>query len=210
MISHKDKTNISARSSLLLTVLNWGTTGPSGNNSAQAKRKITQGMEAPLLWLHAWKLRTSQLIRHSGACVGWSSQGTMAFTVQAATWEPHLFMFSFVSCWGIMYGCFFFIWMPQGQQGPPASWSPRQACYFQKLGNPATCLRFCFCDSTLFTSKDRRSRFSCGRRVWAQEVPRQSFAVSPWKGEEEWSKAKANGMTASQRQVTPNPGHLQD
>lgn len=31
----------------------------------------------------------------------------MAFTVQAATWETDLFMFSFVSFWGIKYGCFF-------------------------------------------------------------------------------------------------------
>lgn len=31
----------------------------------------------------------------------------MALTVQAATWEPDLFMFSFVSFWGITYGCFF-------------------------------------------------------------------------------------------------------
>lgn len=107
LISPKDKISTSARFSLLLTVLNWGTSGTSGNSSVQAKRKITQGMETSLLWLHAWKLRTSQLIQHSGACVCWSSQGTMAFTVQAAMWETDLFMFSFVSFWGIKYGCFF-------------------------------------------------------------------------------------------------------
>lgn len=31
----------------------------------------------------------------------------MAFTVQAATWETGLFLFSFMSFWGIKYNCSF-------------------------------------------------------------------------------------------------------
>ena len=98
--------------------------------TAQAKRKITQGMEAPLLWLHAWKLRTSQLIRHNWACVRGSSQGTMAFTVQAATWEPDLFMFSLVSLWGITYGCFFLYSNATRAAGTSSFLVPKTSLFF--------------------------------------------------------------------------------
>lgn len=81
-------------------VLNPGTWGTRENSWVQPKRKITQGLGTSLLWPHACKLRMSQLILHSWVCVGWSSQGTMAFTVQAATWETDLFMFSFMSFLG--------------------------------------------------------------------------------------------------------------
>lgn len=47
------------------------------------------------LWLHACKPRPSQLIQHCG-CVHWSSQGTMAFTMQAA--YEKLTCFCFLLC----------------------------------------------------------------------------------------------------------------
>ena len=81
--------------------------------------------------------------------------------------------------------------IPQSQLGIAACWSLRQACNFQNLWNPMTCLRLCHRDGDLFTSKGKRSRFACGRKGRLQEVPRQSFTICPQKGKEIWDKAKA-------------------
>lgn len=157
------------------------------------KGKITQGMETSLLWLHSYKPRVSQSIQHSRVCVGWRSQGTMAFTVQAAMWETYLFMFSFMSFWGIKYSGSFLYSSATESVGNSRFLVPNTGQFFQKLWNPVTCLEFCHCDGGCFTSKSKRSKFSCRRRVRFQEVPRQSFAISPWKGEEKWDKTRVDG-----------------
>lgn len=188
-------------------VLNPGTSGTSENSWVQPKRKITQGLGTSLLWPHACKLRMSQLIRHSWVCVGWSSQGTMAFTVQAAMWETDLFMFSFMSFWGIKESCFFLYLNATESAGISSFLVPNTGELFQKLKSSdlsGTLSLWWW----LFYSKSRRSRFSGGRGGRFQEIPRQSFAISPWNGEEEWDKARADGWQLHKGRVLTR-GHVE-
>lgn len=54
----------------------------------------------------------------------------MAFTVQAATWETDLFMFSFMSFWGIKYGgSLLYLNATASARNEIASWSQTQASY---------------------------------------------------------------------------------
>lgn len=205
MISHKDETNISARFSLLLTVLNWGTAGPSGNNStSEEENHPRDGGSAAVtsrLETEDEPVDPAQL----GVCQGQLPGNNGLYCAGCHVGTRFVYVFLGVTLGDNVWLLFSLFECHKGSRDLQLPGPQDKPVFFQKLGNPVTCLRFCFCDSTLFTSKHRRSRFSCGRRVWAQEVPRQSFAVSPWKGEEEWDKAKASGMTASQRQGNPLP-----
>lgn len=94
--------------------------------------------------------------------------------------------FSFMSFWGIKCGCSFFYLNTMESAGISSFLVPKTDQLFQKLKS-GICLELCHCGGDSFTSKDRRSKFSCGRGGRLQEVPRQPFAISPWKGEEEWA-----------------------
>lgn len=120
----------------------------------------------------------------------------MAFTVQAGTWETDLFMFSFMSFWGLKYGYSLLYLNTMVWASNDSFLVPNADQLFQKLWSPGACLEPCR-DGGCFTSKSRRSRFACGRGGRFREVPRQSFAIAFWQGEEEWDKAKADGMTPS-------------
>lgn len=181
LISHKDKTNISK-------ILYSSLTDQLRHNRSIRKQLSTNKEENHPRDGGSVAV-TSRLETEDGG--NWSGTvGRVSVEVPREQWPllcrlprgSHICLcFSFVSLLGDNVWLLFLCWCHKGSRDLQPPGSPRQACYFQKLGNPATCLRFCFVIVPFFTSRTGEAGFPVGRRVWAQEVPRQSFAVSPWK-----------------------------
>lgn len=156
-----------------------------------------------LLWLTPGNWGRASWSKYSGAKSAEAPREQMAFTVQAATWEPHLVMF-FLVMLGIMYGCFSLFECHKGSR-TSSLLVPKTSLLFSELGKSQSALRFCFCDSTPFSP------------------PRTGEAGFPVEEESELRKfldtyllslhgrgrrnevRQRNGMTASQRH-NPYPG----
>lgn len=172
--------------------LNPGTSGTPWNSSVQPKRKVPLGTGCTAVTSH---------LHTEDEPVDPARRGVVPAAVPREQWPSlcrlsrgkHLFMLPFMSFWRIKYSCSF-LYLNTTEWALHCGFLVPDTCQlFQKLWHPITCLEHHRCDGGSFTSKSRRSQFSCGRGGRFQEVPKQSFAISPWKGEEERDKERADG-----------------